>query len=962
MTPINTLLTDNTSNFLSGGGEMGAHIRSLDWSKTAMGSTDTWPQSLRTILSVILNSKFPMFLYWGPELNCFYNDAFRPSLGDDGKHPSLLGKPGKEFWSEAWHEIGPTILSVKAGGEAVWSEDQLIPIYRNGKVDKVYWTYSFSPVFDESGTPGGVLVTSIETTQRVLTLARLEESTDELSFAIEATELATFDVNPITNQLKGNNRLKEWFGLEKNEEVDIQTAIDVIADKDKKHVQSAIERAYQYTSGGKYEIEYTIINPATKQKRYVRAKGKVWFNENKEAYRFNGTLQDITKMVLARKQLQESESRFRNLIKQVPVAIGLTRGKDHVFEDINLSMLHLIDRKHENDVIGKEMTEVLPELKGQPAFEIYQKVLESGVPFIGNEVPIQVSIEGKLKLGYYNISYTPLIEYGRVTGIIHAAIDVTEQVLTRQKLEESERQILAIIESSSSPLAVYMGEEMYIQFANKAMIETYGKGPDVIGKTFREVMPELENQGAFDQLEQVYTTGIPFHSRNHQFNLVINGQFETHYFTYSFIPLFKSSGEIYGIVNTAYDVTDLVNALKKVEAYTQELQESEQRFRIMADASPAMIWALNPDSSLKYANKLMLDFLGITFEKFVADNWVPYLPVEDLHRTNETIGKAIAERRPFRNEHRFLRHDGQYRWLLAQGAPSYYPNGEMYGYVGSSIDITEIKQAEQKLQRYAEKLATTNEELRETSERVLESNEMLSSTVKQLSHINADLDNFIYTASHDLLAPISNIEGLMYAIQDELPKENRQDPEMSKLFELVNTSILRFKQTITDLTEITKLEREDAIDSGTQVYLEEVINEVRLDLSLQIDKARATFDVNLQECEALNFSPKNARSIIYNLVSNALKYRSPERPLLIQIRCYKKGKFQVLSVQDNGLGINLKDESKVFGMFRRLHDHVEGSGVGLYIVKKIIENAGGNIEVESIINKGSIFRVFFPCN
>ncbi len=97
---------------------MGERIRSLDWSKTAVGPTDSWPQSLRTVLSLMLHSKFPMLLYWGPELNCFYNDAFRPSLGNDGKHPESLGKPAPEFWAEAWHEVERNITRVKAGGEA----------------------------------------------------------------------------------------------------------------------------------------------------------------------------------------------------------------------------------------------------------------------------------------------------------------------------------------------------------------------------------------------------------------------------------------------------------------------------------------------------------------------------------------------------------------------------------------------------------------------------------------------------------------------------------------------------------------------------------------------------------------------------------------------------------------------------------------------------------------------------
>lgn len=113
-----------------------------------------------------------------------------------------------------------------------------------------------------------------------------------------------------------------WLGCP--EEVDLQTAVAVIAEPDRQHVIDAIQRAYQFSSGGGYDIAYTIINPVTKQERYVRAKGRVWFQENKEAYRFNGTLQDITTEVLASKRLDESEVRFRNMIEQAPVAIALT--------------------------------------------------------------------------------------------------------------------------------------------------------------------------------------------------------------------------------------------------------------------------------------------------------------------------------------------------------------------------------------------------------------------------------------------------------------------------------------------------------------------------------------------------------------------------------------------------------------------------------------------------------------
>ncbi len=118
--------------FLTGGGKMGDLIRSFDWSKTAVGSTDRWPQSLRTTLSILLNSKLPMFLFWGEDLIQFYNDSYRPSLGNDSKHPTALGQKGEDCWPEIWPTIKPLIHQVLDGGEATWSENQLIPIFWTG--------------------------------------------------------------------------------------------------------------------------------------------------------------------------------------------------------------------------------------------------------------------------------------------------------------------------------------------------------------------------------------------------------------------------------------------------------------------------------------------------------------------------------------------------------------------------------------------------------------------------------------------------------------------------------------------------------------------------------------------------------------------------------------------------------------------------------------------------------------
>ena len=156
---------------LAGGGEMGALMRSLDWSKTLLGPVSRWPQSLRTAVSILLASRFPMLIHWGPELVQFYNDGFRPILGDL-KHPGALGQPAYPWWTEIWDVLTPMFERVLAG-EGTWYENQLILPNRNGYIEETYFTFSHSPIRDESGRVVGIFQAVTETTERVLDERRL---------------------------------------------------------------------------------------------------------------------------------------------------------------------------------------------------------------------------------------------------------------------------------------------------------------------------------------------------------------------------------------------------------------------------------------------------------------------------------------------------------------------------------------------------------------------------------------------------------------------------------------------------------------------------------------------------------------------------------------------------------------------------------------------------------------------
>jgi PAS domain S-box-containing protein len=156
-----------------GDGEMADLIRAFDWKSTALGPMETWPDTLVITVNMLLASRHPMFLWWGPELIQFYNDGYRPSIRAD-KHPSAVGQRGVECWPEIWSIIGPQIESVMNEGRSTWNLNQLVPINRDGKLEEVYWTYSYSPVRDNEGIVRGTLVVCTETTDQVLAERRLE--------------------------------------------------------------------------------------------------------------------------------------------------------------------------------------------------------------------------------------------------------------------------------------------------------------------------------------------------------------------------------------------------------------------------------------------------------------------------------------------------------------------------------------------------------------------------------------------------------------------------------------------------------------------------------------------------------------------------------------------------------------------------------------------------------------------
>ena len=190
--------------------------RQYDWDKSVLGPMEHWPESLVITVNNLLGTAHPMFLWWGPELIQFYNDAYRRSIGSD-KHPSALGQRGQDCWPEIWPVIGPQIAQVMSTGVATWNENQLVPIIRNGKLEDVYWTYSYSPVRALDGSIQGTLVTCTETTdstiaattlrRRLASLAELFERAPAFFALLRGPEHVFELTNPMYRKLIANREV-----------------------------------------------------------------------------------------------------------------------------------------------------------------------------------------------------------------------------------------------------------------------------------------------------------------------------------------------------------------------------------------------------------------------------------------------------------------------------------------------------------------------------------------------------------------------------------------------------------------------------------------------------------------------------------------------------------------------------------------------------------------------------------
>lgn len=554
------------------------------------------------------------------------------------------------------------------------------------------------------------------------------------------------------------------------------------------------------------------------------------------------------------------------------------------------------------EMIGQPILKIIPDDRIDEEPEIIRKITEG-------ETIAHFETERRAKSGKLvdiSLTISPIKDNnGRIIGASKIARDITDQIESRKKINESEKRFQNLIYSSPSAIGILEGEDFRITIANKPIVEFFGKGEDVIGKKIFEVLPELEEQGYRRIFTSVYTSGVAYNSIETPLQIIKNGKAELRYYNLILYPQYDMNDQIGGIGIIASDVTSqaLIN---------KNTKEREERFRSLTQTLPQLIWVTDADGNAEFTSSRWAEYSGI--EPAGKTPWVDIVHQDDLQNITDLWDHIRDISNEYESEVRLKSKEGEYKWHSMVAKPVLNGEGKIVKWVGAFTDIHNQKEKEEKK------------------------------------------DEFMGIASHEMKTPLTTAKAYLQMLELSLD-ETQTD---AKLFAYkASQSVDRLNELISELLDVSKIQFGKLNYTMTTFNFNEMIESTVE--TMRLTSRSSTLVSTGKVKDEVKGDRDRLQQVVINLLSNAIKYSPKSDEVFISIS--QNGDQITVAVKDNGIGISQPNLNKIFEKYHRVEEHAvqfQGMGVGLFISHEIIQRHNGKLWVESEVGKGSTFYFTLP--
>lgn len=959
-----------SEDIFRGGGEMGALMRSLDWGKTPLGPVETWSLTLRTTLNILLAARHPMLLWWGEELIQFYNDGYLPIIG--AKHPQALANGGSESLQEIWHLLLPPINSVMTRGESVWQEDCLLPINRHGYLEEVYWTCSYSPIWDQ-GVVGGVLVICTETTERVVgerrgrtlqdltaktAAAKTVESAYRLAGEIIAQNEADIPFALLYRLVDNQAHLAATAGIEPGTiaspeqvdlsrvelqtdiwslaqvrqtglaaKIDLTTAINTLPDWSKLLPTETPTTAIALPiaeSGQQHPAGLLVVGISPKQafndeyREFVQAIANQIANAIAHAHVHEADYQQ------AAAALRESEERFRQMAETIESVFWLLdlKAQQHLY--VSPAYKQIWGRSCESSIDFSSWLETIHPEDRESIRTALAKCLAQGTH---EEEYRVVRPNGSIRW-VRDRGFVVRDAQGKAYRLVGVAEDITERKQVEVRLRESEEQFRNM--ADNAPVMVWVTDPRgYCTYLSQSWYEFTGQTEET-GLGFgwmNAVHPE--------DMEYAKKTFLAANENHEAFRL--NYRLRRKNGKYCFCidaasPWFGVDGQFKGFIGSVIDITDR----KQIE---EALRLSESRYRTLFESI---------DEGF-----CIIEMLFDEQDKPIDYRFLEINPVfEQQTGLRQAIGKTARQLIPNIESHwiniygnvaltgesvRFENgSEAMNRWFDVYACPIDEPEAGKVAIVFK--DITERKLIEQE------------------REQLLEQEQLARAEAEQANRIK---DEFLAVLSHELRTPLNPILGWSKLLQSRQLNESQTALGLAT----IERNAKLQTQLIDDLLDMARILRGKLSLNLTTLDLSSIVKAAVETVRAAATAKYITLHTVLPNIGQVSGDATRLQQIVWNLLSNAIKF-TPSGGR-VHIRLQQVDDWAEITVRDTGKGISPDFLVHIFDSFRQEDNSITrnygGLGLGLAIVRQLVEAHGGTIRADSPgIGRGAIFTVRLP--